>query len=172
MLTLSGSTFSRRDFLQAGALGLGGLTLADLLRFRAKASQSSPRQKAVIFVYLFGGPSHVDTYDMKPDAPVEFRGEFKPIRSNVPGFDLCELMPMQARIADKLALVRNMAFNPNFHDPVELFSGFRKPTEAGSAARPDFGSVISKLRSGQGHKLPAYVALDRTVADEFRNGPA
>jgi uncharacterized protein (DUF1501 family) len=172
VLTISGSTFSRRDFLHAGALGLGGLTLADLLRLRATAGESPPPRKAIIFVYLFGGPSHVDTYDMKPDAPVEYRGEFKPIRSNVPGFELCELMPMQAKIADKLALVRNMAFNPNFHDPVELFSGFRKPTEAGSAARPDFGSVISKLRSGKSHKLPAYVALDRTVGDEFRNGPA
>src|SRR5262249_39251543 len=128
--------------------------------------------KAVIFVYLFGGPSHVDTYDMKPDAPIEYRGEFKPIQSNVPGFDLCELMPRQAKIADKLALVRNMTFNPNFHDPVELFSGFRNPTEAGRAARPDFGSVVSKLRRGTSHELPAYVALDKTVGDEFRNGPA
>src|SRR5262245_1128519 len=171
MLTISGTGVSRRDFLQVGALGLGGLTLADLLRIRATAA-SSTRRKAVIFVYLFGGPSHVDTYDMKPDAPAEYRGEFRPIRSNVPGFDLCELMPRQAKIADKLALVRSMAFNPNFHDPVELFSGFRKPTEAGVAARPDFGSVVSRLRSGKGHQLPAYVALDKTVGDEFRNGPA
>jgi len=64
---------------------------------------------------------------MKPDAPAEFRGEFKPIRTNVPGFDICELMPLQAKIADKHALVRNLTFNPNFHDPVEVFSGFRKP---------------------------------------------
>src|SRR5262245_15515973 len=172
MLTISGSGVSRRDFLRAGALGIGGLTLADLLRARAKGADSRARHRAVIFVYLFGGPSHVDTYDMKPDAPVEYRGEFKPIRSNVPGFDLCELMPRQATIADKLSLVRNMTFNPNFHDPVEIFSGFRKPTEAGVAARPDFGSVVSRLRGGKGQKLPAYVALDKTVFDEFRNGPA
>src|SRR5439155_9791422 len=122
---------SRREFLKVGTLGLGGLSLADLLRLKAQGAvdpQASP--KAVIFVYLFGGPSHIDTYDMKPDAPVEYRGEFKPIKTNVPGFDLCELMPRQAEIADKLALVRNMTFNPNFHDPVELFSGYRKPTEA------------------------------------------
>jgi uncharacterized protein (DUF1501 family) len=93
MLTIAGHGASRRDFLLAGALGLGGLTLAELLRMRAEASEPRLPHKAVIFVYLFGGPSHVDTYDMKPDAPVEFRGEFKPIRSNVPGFDLCELMP-------------------------------------------------------------------------------
>jgi uncharacterized protein (DUF1501 family) len=166
-------TPTRRDFLRVGTLGLGGLTLPDLQRLRAQAAtKEQSRQKSVIFVYLFGGPSHVDTYDMKPDAPAEYRGEFKPIRTNVPGFDICELLPKQAKIADKLALVRNLTFNPNFHDPVELFSGFRKPTEAGSAARPDFGSVVSRLRKGERHDLPAYVALDRTAGDEFRNGPA
>jgi hypothetical protein len=168
MLTFSGS---RRDFLAAGALGLGGLTLPGLLRLRA-SSPSPARGKAVIFVYLFGGPSHIDSYDMKPDAPKEYRGEFKPIRTNVPGFDICELMPKQAKIADKLALVRNMAFNPNFHDPVEVFSGFRKPTEGGHAVRPDLGSVVSRLRGGMSNGLPAYVALDKTAGDEFRNGPA
>src|SRR6476660_7492557 len=157
---------SRRDFVRIGGLGAAGLARGDLLRLRAQGPAARTRGKSVIFVYLFGGPSHIDTYDMKPDAPVEYRGEFKPIRTNVPGFDICELLPLQAQIADKLALVRNLKFNPNFHDPVELFSGFRKPTESGSAARPDFGSVVSKLRTGKGHKMPAYIALDRTVADE------
>jgi hypothetical protein len=170
MLTICGPGGSRRDFLQAGALGLGSLALPGLLRLRAAGAAS--RRKAVIFVYLYGGPSHIDMFDMKPDAPVEVRGEFKPIRSNVPGFDLCELMPGVAKIANKLSLVRNMTFNPNFHDPVEIFSGFRKPTEGGFAVRPDFGSVVSRLRPGKGHALPAYVALDKTVGDEFRNGPA
>src|SRR6187401_2636424 len=102
---------SRRDFLRVGGLGLGGLTLPDLLRARAATPQAAngerTREKAVIFVYLFGGPSHVDTYDMKPDAPVEYRGEFRPIRTNVPGFDICELMPLQATIAGRMSLVRN-----------------------------------------------------------------
>ncbi len=178
MLTIPGTSpvrlcdgLPRRDFLRIGALGLGGMALADLLRRQARGgARTGP--KAVIYVYLWGGPSHIDTYDMKPDAPVEYRGEFKPIRTNVPGFDICELMPLQAKIADKLALVRNLKFNPNFHDPVELFSGYRKPAESGSAARPDFGSVVSKLRGGRGHALPAYVALDKTAGFEFRNGPA
>lgn len=170
MLTVSSS---RRDFLRVGALGVGGLTLPDILRLQAATPPAGrSREKAVIFVYLFGGPSHIDTYDMKPDAPVEFRGEFKPTKTNVPGFDICELMPMQAKIADKLALVRNLTFNPNFHDPVELFSGFRKPTEAGRGARPDFGSVVSKMRRGDVRALPPYVALDKTAGDEYRNGPA
>lgn len=165
--------FSRRDFLRVGGLAVGGLTLADLLRLRAHGSVDAQRSsKAIIFVYLFGGPSHVDTYDMKPDAPAEYRGEFRPTRTNVPGFDICELMPLQATIADKLALVRNLSFNPNFHDPVELFCGFRKPTEAGVAVRPDFGSVVSRLWPRRRHDLPPYVALDETVGQRFRNGPA
>ncbi len=177
MLTIStgNAPASRRDFLRVGALGFCGLTLPDLLRLKAATPQAASgrtRDKAVIFVYLFGGPSHIDTYDMKPDAPAEYRGEFKPIKTNVPGFDICELLPMQAKIADKLALVRNLAFNPNFHDPVELFSGFRKPTESGRAARPDFGSVISRIRQGDRRGLPPYVSLDKTAGDEFRNGPA
>ena len=179
MLTLHGANsarfcdrLSRRNFLKLGSLALGGLTLADLLRLRAQG-KAEDRSKAVIFVYLWGGPSHIDTYDTKPDAPVEYRGEFKTIQTNVPGFDLCELMPLQAKIADKLALIRNMKFNPNFHDPVELFSGFRKPAEGTEARRPDFGSVVSKLRSGLGPRdLPAYVSLDKTAAFEFKNGPA
>jgi hypothetical protein len=167
------ASLGRRDFLRIGAGALGGLALPDFLRLRAEGAVD-PRApaKAVIFVYLFGGPSHVDTYDMKPGAPSEYRGEFVPIQTNVAGFEICELMPMQAKIADKLALVRNMTFNPNFHDPVELLSGFRKPTEAGRAARPDIGSVVSRLRYGTTHDLPRYVALDKTVGEEFRNGPA
>jgi Protein of unknown function (DUF1501) len=181
MLTLLGDShlrfcrgLTRRNFLKVGALGLGSLSLADLLKLRASgAARPRASAKAVIYVYLWGGPSHIDTYDMKPNAPVEIRGEFSPIRTNVPGFDICEHMPLQAQIADKLALVRNLRFNPNFHDPVELFSGFKKPTEAGVAVRPDFGSVVSKLRSASGpRQLPAYISLDKTAGYEFRNGPA
>ena len=83
--------FSRRSFLKAGALGVGGLTLADLLRVQARAGTSTSRGKAIIMVYLNGGPSHIDLYDMKPEAPVEDRGEFKPIKTNVSGMHLCEL---------------------------------------------------------------------------------
>lgn len=164
---------NRRNFMHIGGFGLGSLVLGDILRLRAQAAdRQRARSKAVIFVYLYGGPSHVDMYDLKPDAPAEYRGEFKPIRTNVPGFDICELMPLQATIADKLALVRNMSFNPNFHDPVELFSGFRKPSEAGQAVRPDFGSVVSRLHQRRRGDLPPYVALDDTVGKRYGNGPA
>jgi hypothetical protein len=99
---------SRRAFLKVGAFGLGslgGFSLADLLRLEAK--ETGPRgesRKSVIMVYLPGGPSHIDMFDMKPDAPVEIRGEFLPIPSSVPGLDICELMPHLSRVADSSAL--------------------------------------------------------------------
>src|SRR5215213_6349108 len=93
---------SRRSFMKIGGLALGGLALPDLLRATAQAGESGARHKSVIMVYLPGGPSHLDTYDLKPHAPNEYRGEFKPIPSKVEGMDFCELFPMQAAIADKL----------------------------------------------------------------------
>ncbi len=162
MLTLWGPRrgfcdhISRRDFLQAGALGLGGLTLADTLRLRAHAStNSSPR--SVVMIWLNGGPSHIDMYDMKPEAPLEYRGEFMPIQTHVPGFDICELMPLQAQIADKLALVRTIQFSEATHLPDEVFTGY-----VGSAQRPPFGSFISRFRGGP-RDLPAYVSLGKKV---------
>ncbi|MDB5336073.1 MAG: hypothetical protein JWN70_1692 [Planctomycetaceae bacterium] len=163
MLTIWGSKrrfcdgLSRRDFLQVGLLG-GALTLPDLLRLRAHgATTDRPSHKAVIMVCLNGGPSHLDMYDLKPQAPVEIRGEFQPIRTNVAGFDICELMPLQAQIADKLALVRSV------HWPLDdghrlhlMFTGFPH-----TAARPSFGSVVSRVHSDRGLKnpLPPYVSM-------------
>lgn len=143
-------TSNRRRFLQAGALAVGGLTLADLLRCRAQANTT--RRKAVIMVYLNGGPSHLDMYDLKPNAPVEVRGEFKPIKTNVPGFDICELFPLQATIADKLAVVRNMKFQQQGHTGPELYTGFLQ------GDRPALASVVSKLRGSAG-ALPANVYI-------------
>ena len=114
MLTVLGSAqrfcdhINRRDFLKVGALG-GALGLSDVLRLQARAaSNGAASPKAVILVCLNGGPSHIDMYDLKPDAPAEIRGEFQPIRTNVPGFDICEHLPLQAKIADKLAIVRSL----------------------------------------------------------------
>src|SRR5262249_35481526 len=102
---------SRRDFFQVGALGLGGLSLADLLRLRAQGAVAEKRRaKSVIMFSLGGGRSHIDMYDLKPDAPSEIRGEFTPIRTKVPGLDICELMPLQAKIADKFSIVRGIRF--------------------------------------------------------------
>src|SRR5215813_8138133 len=90
-----GDGVSRRDFLRVGALAVGGLTLADVLRLQAQAG-SPGGAKSVIMIYLPGGPTHLDTYDLKRDAPAEIRGEFNPITTNVPGMEICELMPKQA----------------------------------------------------------------------------
>src|SRR5437879_1275965 len=104
---------SRRSFLRVGALALGGLTLPGLLRARAAGPQSaSGRKKAVILVWQAGGPSHIDMYDLKPNAPAEVRGEFKPIATNVTGIQIGEHLPQQARVFDKLAVVRS-AFHTN-----------------------------------------------------------
>ncbi len=171
MLTLWGNSHrfcdrvNRRDFLRVGALGLGGLALPDLLRLRAE-SGSSAKPRAVIMVCLAGGPSHMDMYDMKPNAPADFRGEFRPIRSKVPGFDLCEHMPQQAKIADKLALVRTVQFvEPMQHELEEIYTGFPK-----SAKRPSFGSVISRFRGGDS-KLPSYVSLDYNTSTAAYESP-
>jgi hypothetical protein len=149
---------SRRHFLKLGGLCVGGLTLADLLRLEARG-KAGPRSssKAVIMVWLEGGPSHLDMYDLKPGAPAEIRGPFKPIKTNVSGMDICELLPRQARIADKLAVIRNMAFLNNDHrPPEELLTGFQ------GGGRPAFGSVVSRLQAdaGEPRLLPPYVQLD------------
>src|SRR5437762_12368026 len=98
MLTIAGpqSRFcdgmSRRSWLRIGGLALGGLALPEILRAEARSGQRNPA-KGIIMVLLPGGPTHLDTFDLKPDAPVEIRGEFRPIATNVPGLHLCELMP-------------------------------------------------------------------------------
>jgi hypothetical protein len=162
-----GST--RRGFLKAGALGCAGLSLADLLCLRAQAApaaEATARGKSVIMVWLPGGPSHIDSYDMKPDAPPEFRGEFKPIQTNVPGIQLCELMPLQARIADKLSILRGLRMGYLDHPNVcEIVTGYpptlplRDIDRPPFNPRPSFGSVVSRLRAEGTSGLPAYVSL-------------
>jgi hypothetical protein len=158
---------SRRDFLRIGTLGIGGLTLADLLRARASGETAPAPNKSVILINLNGGPPHIDMYDLKPDAPAEYRGEFKPIRTNVPGFDICELMPRQAKIADKMAIVRNLQMSTNAHNNgKEVFSGFLyddpgskgKTPGAKGDPRPAFGCVVSKLGAAS-KGMPPYVSL-------------
>jgi len=152
---------SRRDFLRIGGLGTAGLTLADLLRLRAEAADSAPSPKSVIMIYLPGGPSHLDMYDMKPDAPAEYRGEFHPIGTNVPGMRICELMPLQARIADKLAIVRGLK-TQGAHDPYELVTGSpgrsRNTGQNPSNPSPAFGCVASRVR-GYSRGMPPHVGI-------------
>src|SRR3989440_7232779 len=116
---------SRRGFLKAGTLAVGGFALADLLKLKAQGAVSPNRAgKSVIMICLGGGPSHLDTYDMKPDAPSEFRGEFRCIKSNVAGMNLCELLPKQGKIADKFAVVRSATWQGADPQRVEIFDRF------------------------------------------------
>jgi len=146
---------SRRSFLRAGGLALGGIGFADFLRLKAQgAVNSKARPKSIIMICLGGGPSHVDTYDMKPEAPSEIRGEFRPIKTNVPGMDLCELLPLQAKIADKFAVVRSATWQEPDHQRIEIFTGFPKKQR-----RPSFGSYVSRLATGQTAALQKFVSL-------------
>lgn len=168
---------SRRSFLRVGSLGFGGLSLADVLRRRAAAASPAVAKKSVIMVLLGGGPSHIDMYDLKPAAPAEIRGEFAPIPTNVPGLEISELMPLQARIADKLALVRNLQMVTSSHNYMEITTGYvwgsQIPGGKGPP-RPAFGSVVSRLRSRP--RVPPFVNLwsgdPATAEDPAYLGPA
>src|SRR5438874_7404462 len=150
---------SRRDFLQVGAFG-AGLTLADLLRARsalAATTQGSRSQKSAIMIYLPGGPSHMDMFDLKPEAPREFRGEFNPIDTNVPGVQICEHFPLQAKMWDKLAVVRSVVAVDE-HSDSHVLTGYPDRVNR-TADHPSFGSVVSKVRGGSTAAVPPFVSL-------------
>lgn len=155
---------SRRSFLQAGFLGAAGLALPDWLRLRANATEKNEgsRDTAVILIWLDGGPTHMDTYDLKPDAPAEYRGALKPIRTNVPGIDLCEHFPEQAKVADKLAIVRSLhhTTGDHFAGGHWMLTGYFGSTAANlDPMYPSAGSVTAKVRGSNRPGLPAYVAV-------------
>jgi hypothetical protein len=148
---------TRRDFLKIGAFG-AGLTLAEMLRLRSFAQDSSTSSKSAIMIYLPGGPSHMDMYDLKPEAPAEFRGEFKPIQTNVPGVQICEHFPMQARMWDKLACVRSLV-SVDEHSDALVMTGYSENTNRLSH-HPSFGAVMSKLRgTASAADIPPFVSL-------------
>jgi Protein of unknown function (DUF1501) len=149
----------RRNFLKIGAFG-AGLTLADMMRLKASASPSdslaSPKIKSAIMIYLPGGPSHMDMYDLKPDAPAEFRGEFKPIQTNVSGVQISEHFPMQAKMFDKLAVVRSLV-SVDEHSDSLVMSGYSENSNR-TEHHPSFGSVMSKVKGSHGD-IPPFVSL-------------
>src|ERR1051325_10464555 len=167
MISLLGSSMkfcdgmNRRSFLKIGAFG-AGLTLADMLRAKAMASNTPARAaaatptKSAIMIYLPGGPSHLDMYDIKTEAPVEYRGEFRAIQTNVPGVQICEHMPRQARMWDKLACVRSIV-SVDEHSDSLVMTGYSENTNR-IAHHPSFGSVMSRLRSNT-NDIPPFVSL-------------
>src|SRR5690349_5353632 len=151
-------TLPRRGFLQIGALGLGGLTLPNLLRAEADSGVRSSR-KSVILIYLVGGPPHQDMFDLKPSAPREIAGPWKPIATNVAGIEICEAFPRLAGIMDKLVVVRSLVGNQADHDAIQVYNGHdpKKPTPAGGW--PQFGSTVAKLLGPTDPSVPPFVSL-------------
>lgn len=159
MITLWGSRqrfcdgISRRNFLQIGAFG-AGLSLTGMLRAREVKGSSN---KAAIMIYLPGGPSHMDMYDLKPGAPKEYRGEFNPIATNVPGVQICEHFPQQAKIWDKLAVIRSVV-SVDEHSDSLVMTGYSENTNR-VANHPSFGAVMSKMRASGANDIPPFVSL-------------
>jgi uncharacterized protein (DUF1501 family) len=155
----------RRTFLRAGSLGLFGLTLPQLLRAQAVAAPAPSarrRVRACILLFMWGGPAQQDTWDMKPDAPAEYRGEFRPIPTNVPGIQICEHLPRLAGHADKLAIIRSMNHNDVDHTTAThyLLTGRGVPRRGAARTEdwPGYGAVLAKLGHGTG-PLPPFVSM-------------
>ncbi len=149
----------RRDFLKAGALGAGGLTLANYLQLvEAGQVRDNAPAKAAIFINLPGGPTHMDTFDLKPDAPVEYRGLFNPIRTNVDGIEICEHMPKLAQNMDKFAILRGVSHTLGAHQlGSEYVNTGNRPIP--SLEFPGYGAVMTKEAQTLEPDLPAFVAV-------------
>ena len=151
----------RRDFIRAGVFGATGLTLSNYLQLAA-AGEVDPKAKtkSAIFVYLGGGPTHLDTFDLKPDAPAEIRGDFKPIKTKSPGVEFCELLPKLAQVTPSFALLRGVSHTLAAHEfGTKYMSTGNRPIP--SLEYPGFGSVIAKELKGD-PELPPYVAVPNT----------
>src|ERR1700687_3141803 len=156
---------SRRSFLQLGVAGMAGVGLPRLLRAK-EASAGKPgstKNTSVILLWLDGGPSHMDLYDLKPDAPVEYRGLWKPIRTKVPGFDISELFPKQAKFTDKFSIVRSL-----HHDTGDHFAGGHRMltakdlgvTGANNVGKfPGIGAVVDREAGARKRGMPGYIAV-------------
>jgi uncharacterized protein (DUF1501 family) len=157
---------TRRSFLQAGGSAVLGLSLADLLRCQASAGPLHGSAKSVIFIWLWGGPSHLDTWDPKPDAALEYRGPFSPIATKVPGIRICELFPNLARIADHFSIIRSMNTGSNDHGiagTIGLTGSMAGALDLGGNSkagipRPTTGSVVARVR-GFRPPLPPFMVV-------------
>ncbi len=165
---------SRRGFLQIGGAALGGLALPQILALEAKAGIRQSH-KAIINIYLPGGPPHLDMWDLKPDAPAEIRGEFRPAKSNVPGMEICELFPRMSKMMDKFAIVRSLCDSDGDHDGYQCMTG-RKSRERGpSGGWPSAGAWVSRLAGPVDRAVPPNMALmyrtgNRTWGEPYTAG--
>jgi hypothetical protein len=148
---------SRREFLRIGGLAMGGMALTDLLAVEAKAGVRA-NHKAVIMIYLPGGPPHLDMFDLKTGAPAEIRGEFKPIKTNVPGIEITEQMPRLAKMMDKFVIIRSLVGARDEHDSHICQSGYTA-AEVSQNHMPCLGSVVANLQGPVDRTVPPFVGL-------------
>lgn len=176
---------SRRGFLQAGALSIAGLSLADLLRSEAQAATWDPaaphnanskQKNNIILLWMRGGPSHIDMWDPKPDAPAEFRGEFGTMNSKVPGIQLTDMLPKTAAVMDKWSIVRSLNHGDAGHSTGDqiCFTAYGPGPNPDENIHPSCGSVVSEQLSKLNPTLPAYVMIPRMLpgAGSAYLGPA
>ena len=149
---------SRRGFLQIGGAAMGGLALNQILALEASAGIVNSH-KAIINIYLPGGPPHLDMWDLKPNAPAEIRGEFKPINTNVPGIQICELFPKIAAMMDKFALIRTLSDSDGDHDGYQCMTGRKRIGRAPGEGYPSAGAWVSRLGGKADVAVPANLAL-------------
>jgi hypothetical protein len=179
MLTIPGKQtrfcdgLHRRSFLQIGGLALGGMSLPDILRAESTSGSQSPH-KAIIMILLPGGPPHLDMYDLKPEAPAEIRGEFKPIATNVPGIEISEVLPRMAQCMDKLVVIRSLYGGLNDHNVHQCLTGWEThPQQGDSTMKPGFpsggwpsiGAAISKLKDHVNPAVPPFISLSPPNAE-------
>ena len=171
MLRLTGNRLrmcdglSRRSFLQIGGLAMGGMSLPQILRAQQQSGESS-QHKAVIMIFLAGGPPHQDMLDLKPNAPAEVRGEFDPIDTNVPGIQISELMPRVASIMDRFAIVRSLVGAEGRHDAFECCTGHHFRGNQPQGGWPAMGSALSRLQGVIDPSVPPYVDLSHKMAHD------
>ncbi|HVX12666.1 MAG TPA: DUF1501 domain-containing protein [Pirellulales bacterium] len=167
----------RRWFLQTGMAGLAGVSLADAARRSASAASDagSASRPAVILFWLSGGPSHIDMWDPKPDAPSEIRGPYQTIGTKVPGIEVCEHLPLQASLMDRLTIIRSVDCSASNHTPITMQAGnaLARRTDDGNdgGGYPSMGSVVARFRGPNAPDLPAFVGLaDSWKADVWGAG--
>ncbi|HWG42931.1 MAG TPA: DUF1501 domain-containing protein [Gemmataceae bacterium] len=161
---------ARRNFLKIGALGFGGLTLPQLLAAEAQAGARSSH-KSVIMIYLVGGPPHQDMFDIKTEAPREIAGPFRPIRTNVPGIDICEHMPRLARMMDKFVPIRSIVGAQSDHTAYQCYSGRVPAKNTATGDFPQLGSAVAKLQGPVHADVPPFVSLCYTCTHGPYNEP-
>ena len=162
---------SRRSFLKVGVAGMAGVGLADVLRAREVSGDG--KKTSVILIWLDGGPSHMDLYDLKPEAPAEYRGIWKPIKTNVPGIEISELFPRQARVADKFSIVRSLRHGTGDHFTAADFmlSGRGAANGADTTARyPSVGSIAAAVCGSRRPGVPPYIAVPYAASVGIRPG--